>query len=190
VFTPTPPYIVHLLKVRCHSVSMVNYSNETCGLFLHCLIRELKWFLLLARTFCHRENLFSLRLLDTAHILLTIHSFSLVSMQMKPMNCSCIAIIESWSQYLHLCKGALMANLQMVLVMILSWMWHMCKFRPLCWKLNHHAWLLFQITLYPSNYSGVLVMLMQNATHLTSSWSLKHIRIMMVLDFLPQNISV
>ena len=39
---------------------LVSYTNETCGLFLHCFTQNLGRFLLFPCTFCLRENLFVL----------------------------------------------------------------------------------------------------------------------------------
>ena len=52
MFAPTAPYIIHLLKVHSHSVSL---CNKTCGLFLHHFAQELWQFLQFACMFYHVE---------------------------------------------------------------------------------------------------------------------------------------
>ena len=58
---------------------LVSYTNGTCGLFLHHFIWELRWLLLLACTFCHKENVFIPTALYIIHLLkkLCCHSVSL-----------------------------------------------------------------------------------------------------------------
>ena len=39
VFTPTAPYIIH--NYTAILFPLVSFTNETCGLFLHCFIQKL-----------------------------------------------------------------------------------------------------------------------------------------------------
>ena len=52
VLAPTAPYIVAI------QFPSVNYTNEACGLFVHCSVQKLGQFLLFTCKFCHRENLY------------------------------------------------------------------------------------------------------------------------------------